>query len=89
MISRFIKVYDGRRSDFAPISPKIQLKKSWKIEIWVIQPQMGFTYAHTIPMDTFQQKKTTGALYRERSTTGAAPILLRFHQKSMLKIFST
>ena len=56
MISRFIKVYDGRRSDFAPISPKIHVKISKKIEIWVIQPQIGVTYTHMIPVDTFQQK---------------------------------
>ena len=49
-------------------------------------PNCGYICSHD-PNGHILTKKTTGALYRERSTTGAAPILLRFHQKSMLKFF--
>ena len=74
-------------NDFAPISPNIHVNNFFLNRIMgPSTPNWGYKCSHD-PNGHISAKKPTGALYRERSTTDAAPILLRFHQKSMLKIF--
>ena len=63
-------IYNGCRSHFGQ---KSTLKKSQKQKKAILTPNCGYICSHD-PNGYISAKKPTGALYRERSTTGDAPI---------------